>query len=252
MSGKMREDFKMKMSIIVFLTHTLFFPVAYGASDLVTDDASLLDIYKLSYQEREPGIDAYEVTMLVSERFLRIDESGEDSGYIIYDDKIKTIFSVSHYDKSILVIKEQPFSIKQLDVESTVEYLPLTDAPTVSGKALFNYRVFIGEESAEENCLELQLAEGLLPEVTSLLKKYQHVISGQQVKMLKNTIKEIQTPCYLVDQIYNEGLYYDKGLPVQEWHSNEKSKRLINYKKLKVKATVFDLPDDYNEFSIMQ
>lgn len=245
-------NFKVKVSLIVFLTQLFSSPVLSDTSGSVVAGVRMLDVYKLSYQEREPGIDAYEVTMLVSERFLRIDESGENTGYIIYDDKIKTIFSVSHFDKKILVIKEQPLDITQLNIKPTVEYLQLSDAPTVSGKTLFNYRVFSGEGSEEETCTELQVAEGLLPEVAALLKKYQRVISGQQVKMLDNTIKEMQTPCYLIDQIYNEGLYYDKGLPIQEWHSNEKSKLLTGYKKVKVKATVFDLPADYSEFSIMK
>jgi len=245
-------NFKITVSLFIFLTQLFSSPVWSETNTSESEKVPMLDVYKLSYQEHEPGIDTYEVTMLVSDRFLRIDESGEDTGYIIYDDKIKTIFSVSHFDKRILVIKEQPFSIKQLNVLSTVEYLPLSDAPTISGKPLFNYRIFTGKGVEEKTCAQLQVAKGLLPKVASLLKKYQRVISGQQVKMLDNTIKEVQTPCYLVDQIYNEGLYYDKGLPIQEWHSNEKSKRLVDYKKVKVKATVFDLPTGYEKFSILK
>ena len=48
------------------------------------------EVYQLSYIEREPGTDDYEVTMLVSDRYIRIDEAGEESGYIIYDDKDKS------------------------------------------------------------------------------------------------------------------------------------------------------------------
>ncbi len=213
-------------------------------------DIKKTKVYKLTYQEREPGIDPYEITMLISNRFIRIDETGEDSGYIIYDDKQKTIFSASHYDRRTLVIKPEFFSAEKSGIKSDVEYLALADAPSVSGKTLFNYRITTGKKKEEKTCAELQIVEGLLPEVTAMLKSYQQVLSGQQVKMLKNTIKEVQTPCYLVDQIYNEGLYYDKGLPIQEWHSNEKSKMLIDYQQLEVDNKVFELPEGYTEFSV--
>lgn len=223
--------------------------VTVQADDTPVDQTSA---YELTYQEHEPGVDSYEVRMLVSKRFLRVDETDDDSGYIIYDDKLKTIYSVSHFDKKILVIKSSAFSAKDSGVKSSVEYLQLTDAPKVSGKNMFNYRVHTGDKQSGETCSDIQLVEGLLPEVTAILKNYQQVISGQQVKLVKKTIKEVQTACYLVDQIYNDGLYYDKGLPIQEWHSNDKSRILLDYKKVMIKAHLFDLPAGYSRFSISE
>ncbi|VAW52589.1 hypothetical protein MNBD_GAMMA05-447 [hydrothermal vent metagenome] len=210
------------------------------------------NVFKLTYIEREQGMDEYEVTMLVSDRYIRVDESGEESGFIIYDDKDKTIFSVSHHDHSILVIKEHVFSNDSSPVKPVVEYLELADAPMVSGKSMFNYRVFVNVEKkgVEETCMEIQLVEGLMPEVRKILQNYQKVVSGQQVKMVDNEITEMQTACFFVDQIYNSGEYYEKGLPVQEWHSNEGSKILTDYKKVSVNSNKFKLPEDYRQFSI--
>jgi len=214
------------------------------------------EVYKLSYLEREPGTDEYEVTMLISARYIRVDEEGENSGFIVYDDKDKVIYSVSHHDKSVLVIKEHVFTMDNLPVKPTVEYLPLADAPMVSGKAVFNYRVYINqnnskaENESEETCIEVQLVENLLPEVRTILQNYQKVISGQQVKMTDNKITELQTACYYIDQIYNTGAYFEKGLPIQEWHSNERSKILTGYKKITVHSDKFKIPQDYRQFSI--
>ena len=217
-----------------------------------------LEVYKLSYLEREPGIDEYEVTMLISARYIRIDEEGESSGFIVYDDKDKVIYSVSHHDKSVLVIKEHVFTTDNLPVKPTIEYLPLADAPTVSGKNVFNYRVYINENNSksenenenEETCIEVQLVENLLPEVRVILQNYQKVVSGQQVKMVDNEITELQTACYYIDQIYNTGAYFEKGLPIQEWHSNERSKILTGYSKVSVASDKFKIPQDYRQFSI--
>ncbi len=213
-----------------------------------------LDGYKLSYIEREPGTDEYEVTMLISSRYIRVDEEGETSGFIVYDDKDKVIYSVSHDDQSILVIKQHVFSIENLPVKPKIEYLALADAPMVSGKAVFNYRVYVNENNSdgesEETCIEVQLVEDLLPEVRTILQNYQKVVSGQQVKMVDNKITATQTACYYIDQVYNTGAYFEKGLPVQEWHSNERSKILTGYSRVSIDPDKFKIPEKYRRFSI--
>jgi len=228
----------------------IILPCLLSALSCPAFSADKEDVYKLSYIEREPGTDEYEVTMLVSDRYIRVDEAGEESGFIVYDDKEKTIFSVGHHDKSILVIKEYNFSIDSSPVKPVVEYLQLADAPKVSGKNMFNYRAFVNTDGGEETCLEIQLVEGLMPEVRTILQNYQKVVSGQQVKMVNNVITEMQTACFFVDQIYNSGEYYEKGLPVQEWHSNERSKILTDYKKVSVDSGKFKLPEGYRQFSV--
>lgn len=241
---------------LILLTVLLVLSAAISAQTKKQD----FEVYKLSYIEREPGTDEYEVTMLISSRYIRVDEEGESSGFIVYDDKDKVIYSVSHDDQSVLVIKEHVFSAADLPVKPKIEYLPLADAPMVSGKAVFNYRVYIsennsegesdGQSESEETCLEVQLVENLLPEVRTILQNYQKVVSGQQVKLVDNKITELQTACYYIDQIYNTGAYYEKGLPVQEWHSNERSKILTGYSKVSVASNKFKIPENYRRFSI--
>jgi len=206
--------------------------------------------YLLSYIEREPGVDEYEVTMLISDRFIRIDEAGDQSGYIIYDDKDKIIYSVSNVDKSVLVITSHVFSEKDLPVKATIEYLQLDDAPTVSGKEIYNYRVYPAKDKEETSCTEIQLVENILPKVRKILRNYQLVVSGQQVKTTDNKLSELQTACYFIDEIYNTGAYYEKGLPIQEWHNNERSKILTSYKKVALEKGKFMVPEKYKRFSV--
>ena len=215
-------------------------------------------VYKLSYLEREPETGEYKVTMLLSSRYIRVDEEGDNSGFIVYDDTDKIIYSVSHDDQSVLVIKQHVFSTADLPVKPIIEYLQLADAPMVSGKNVFNYRVYINrnnseakiDDESEETCLEVQLVENLLPEVRVILQNYQKVISGQQVKMADNKVTELQTACYYIDQVYDTGAYFEKGLPIQEWHSNEHSKILTGYSKVSVDSDKFKIPQDYRQFSI--
>lgn len=235
---------------------TLAFVISFdlSAKSKTENEKQTKEVYQLSYIEREPGTDEYEVTMLVSDRYIRIDEVGEESGYIVYDDKAKVIYSVAHQDKSVLVIKKHKFSEKNSPAKAKVEYLQLADAPQVSGKDIYNYRVFVnsgtGKNTEEETCTEIQLVEDLLPKVRGILQNYQKVVSGQQVKMTDNKITEIQTACFYADQIYNTGAYYKKGLPIQEWHSNDRSKILTTYDKIKIDPAKFKVPKSYRQFSV--
>ncbi len=226
---------------------------AYAASPQKPEK---IKVYQLMYREKESGLDPYKVRMLISKRYIRIDEMDDKSGYIIYDNKKKAIYSVSHYDKRILVIKPGNVLAKNPDLNTKIEYRKLDDAPPVSGKPIFNYSILASIQTEnvkkQKTCADYQLVEGLLPKVTRMLKNYQQVLSAQQVQMLKRTIKGVQTPCYLADQIYDKGLYYDKGLPVHEWHSNQKSKILLDYKQVKVNPDLFTLPENYSRFSITQ
>jgi len=235
---------KYLLLILLFIS-----PLVAIAKTQENENNNLQQVYELQYMEREQGVDDYETIMLVSDRYIRIDEVGEDSGFIIYDNKNKIIYSVSHHDQSVLIIKEYAFSEKDSPVKHELEYLPLADAPTISGHNIFNYRLYT-TEGDEKTCTEIQLVENLLPEVTAILQNYQMIVSGQQVKMTDNKINDMQTACYFVDQIYNTGEYYKKGLPVQEWHSNEHSRILTSYKKIFVSKEKFTIPEKYRQFSI--
>ena len=231
------------LSLSVLLTATSLQAAPADAS------AAEVDAYGLYYIEREPGVDEYEVKMTVTDRYVRVDEGEGDGGYIIYDDEEQVIYSVSHHDRSVLVIEANPFTDDKIPVKGVVEYLELADAPKVEGKQIYNYRVH-PLNAEDETCTELQLVEGLLPEVRKILKRFQLVISGQQVSLSDNVIDEMRNACYYIDQIYNAGDYYDKGLPIQEWRSNERSRILTSYKKEKAKPGLFDIPEDYRQFSI--
>ena len=82
-----------------------------------------------------------------------------------------------------------------------------------------------------------------------LFRDYQTSLSGQLVASLHNTPEEYRTPCFLLHQVHNQGDYYSKGMPIQEWHSRGYMKRLKNYSREKVSDELFKLPQGYEEYS---
>lgn len=211
-----------------------------------------VEAVKLSYQEFEQGIDPYRVSYTVSGEFLRIDDESDSSGYIVYDIGKNTIYSISHYDKSILVIPEYRAAEFKPDFEVEIDYQAMEGAPGIAGKKVYNYQVKAITSLTSETCMAVQLVPGLMPDVAQTLQKFQKLVSGQQVATLEKTPEEFRTPCYLVDQVYNQGEYYSKGLPIQEWHSNERQRQLLNFEDVKVDVSIFDIPVEYRQYSLME
>ena len=163
--------------------------------------ASEVPAHEIVYEEKEEGTDVYIVKYTVSDHSIRIDdseESGEDeSGFIIFDLKKETIYSVSHFDKTILIIPKYSYTKKEKAEEDKIKpiitYKKLDDAPTITGKAVFNYMSMVATDTGLEVCMDVQLAENLLPSVISKLKQYQTVVSSQQVKTIKMTPEDYRT-----------------------------------------------------------
>jgi len=235
---------KQKLANYIALTVLL----ATGTAQV--NSAELLDAVELIYKEIEENTEPYTVRYKVSRDYIRIDDESDSSGYIVFDIKGNTIYSVSHYDNSILVVPEYPHEPYRPEFEVQVEYKVLDNAPTIQDRKVYNYRVSAVTTVTTETCMDLQLVPGLLPEVASSLQAFQQLVSNQQVINLENTPAEFRTPCYLIDQIYNKGDYYSKGLPVQEWHSNERQRQLINFSRIEVDPAIFEIPLDYRQYSL--
>ena len=212
--------------------------------------AESVNAVKLTYQEQEQGVDPYVVTYTMSSEFLRIDDEADNSGYIIYDLKQNRIYSISHYDQSILVVPQYPEKEFKPGFNLDIEYKLLENAPMISQKKVYSYRVTAVTKVTSETCMDIQLVPGLLPEVTKSLQSFQKIISAQHTLNLEQTPEEFKTPCYLVDQVYNKGDYYSKGLPIQEWHSNDKRRQLMNFENTEADAEIFKIPQEYRQYSL--
>ena len=83
------------------------------------NSAEMLDAVELIYKEIEENTEPYTVRYQVTRDHIRIDDESDSSGYIVFDIKGNTIYSVSHYDKSIL---EAPASSESGSSDGDDEY----------------------------------------------------------------------------------------------------------------------------------
>jgi hypothetical protein len=221
-----------------------------GVSTAGTPQATSPDGIILSYEEQEAGVEAYPVRILVVPGYLRMDDGHDDDDFMLFDRSSRTIFSISHEDRNILIIEQ----VKPADGQATPPDLNLgiektedKNVPPVAGRSPEIYRF----TAAGETCLEAVVVPGLLPPAVQALGEYERLLAERQRSTLDNTPVEFRTPCYLSRYVYAPGRQLEKGLPIQEWDSSGYRRTLTDFRdKVPIDPGLFELPSGYDRHTL--
>jgi hypothetical protein len=197
----------------------------------------------LVWQEQETGITPYASRMLVTADYLRSDEGRDDSDYLLYDRRIRQIFSVSHDQRTVLVITADPVPEQagpRPDVDVQVTAQP--EAPRIAGRMASHVRL----SSGGEECLQATVVPGLLPEVTAALRELRGVLAGRQYHDMDRMPEETRTPCFLANYVYAGDRHLQLGLPILEVVSGGVQRVLQDYRvDQSVPTALFEVPAGY-------
>jgi len=210
--------------------------------------AADLNVQAFWYEELEQDLPPSLHRYLVSDHFLRIDGGQANDDYILFDAAKKIIYSINHEDQTLLTLTSTAWQLPEFEFKRHQVTEKLESAPKLMGKTVTNYRLFADSDL----CTEIQLVPDIHPRSRKMFRDYQQVLSGQQVQTLFNTPEDMRSPCFLIDQVFNTGDYYDQGLPVQEWHSRGYARLLKDVKPLKVDEKMFSLPEKYQSYYPLQ
>ena len=189
----------------------------------------------------------YSSRLIVTPDFLRFDEGKDDSDFLLFDRKTKTIYNTSTQDETILVIHNQAVALpNKSDWEHNVD----TDnkkSPSVGGKTVKHWVLLTNNVV----CYDLYAAQDLLPEVTSALSEYRQVLATQQAEIYVSTLERKRDVCDLANNVYMPDRYLKHGFPVKYRDRDGRGEELVGYKEaVEVKPGLFKLPAGFKEYSI--
>jgi len=199
------------------------------------------------FTEQEPDLDPYRTRMIVTQRYLRIDEGDDGGDFLLFDRKKKTIYSTNTQDRRVLVIhprplaKPSPLALEHQELKDDTHY------PPVGGRPVVHYRYFTNREL----CLDVFSAEGLLPPVTQALREYHNVLAGEQAVLL--AAPEFMTPsgCDLANNIYVPSRHLQRGFPIRQQDMTGRTRELQDFTRaIAVKSELFHLPRSYTFFTV--
>lgn len=224
------------MRILLAVVGMLLLPGAFAAEGSM-----------LIYRQQETGIESYNTRILVTERYVRMDDDEDDGDYVLFDRKQGLISSVTHGDGTVLeiparkVTQEPPMKLNRRSSEVQLE-----NAPDVGKQAPHHYRLFVNDAA----CYNVVAVKGLLEETRQALIAFREVLSGEHAKLLPRLPADQQDPCDLARNTFHPAWQLEFGLPIQEWDEQGRGQLLLDYKeRVELDDQLFTLPADYRHYT---
>jgi len=207
-------------------------------------EEGMVSVDWLLYEEE----DQYPVRILVSVDYVRFDDNYDASDFLLLDRRTHTLFSVSHEERSILVIEGKPGGTSlPSNIDLTEERSEDDDAPTIGGNSPLHVRF----KANNELCYEAVLVPGLMERAAVALSEYAELLGLRQLDSLESVPDAMQTPCFMARYVYRPARHYREGLPVREWDAEGYLRTLMDFgEHRRVSPGLFVLPNDYEQFRI--
>lgn len=201
----------------------------------------------LVYQVAEPGVDPYISRILVTPKFVRLDEGEGAQDFTLYDRTERIMYNVSHEEHSALVLNPPVTTLTKpdsllLEQQSDRD----ADAPKIAGRAPENITLLANGKV----CRELVAVPGLMPEAMAGLREFHALLGRVQAATLSSMPVQMQTPCDLADNVYAPLRALDHGLPIQE-RSGSGQRALLDFAPAHpVDEAIFTIPAAYGQIML--
>lgn len=201
----------------------------------------------LLYQAHEPGIAPYASRILVTGRYVRMDDGMDEGDYLIFDRQSRLISSVAHKDQTVFEIPSRAITLEPpMALERRTEQVEVGKAPKVAGIQPQQHQLYVNDTL----CYSVVAVPGLMKDTVQALRDFRQVLAGEQAKALPTIPADMQLPCDLALNTFHYDWHLEFGLPIQEWDEAGKGQMLMDYKKgFKVDEKLFELPQGYQHYS---
>jgi hypothetical protein len=208
-----------------------------GTATAADQQASLL-----VYRVWEEGLSPYISRVLVTPRYVRMDEGEGVSQYTLYDREKAIMYNVDDEERSVLVM-DPPTGVPSMPDTLTLgqKVEVQADAPTVGGVQPQQVTL----SANDDTCRVLVAVPGLMEEAVAGMRDLQGTLARIQAATLGAIPAEMQTPCDLAENVYAPLRALDHGLPIQD-RSTGRSRSLVDFSaEHRVSDELFALPGDY-------
>ena len=170
------------------------------------------------FVEQERGVEPFQTRMIVTEKFLRIDDGVDSNSFVLYDRVKKVVYNTNPDEKRTMAIHEK--SLKKGHVfeppfkltHSVKEMPELKDAPTIEGKSAKRYQLFTNDKM----CYDVVAIKGLMPQVVTALTQFYKLMATDSVVTFNNIPADMHDACDMTIATFKPTRHFEFGFPVQE------------------------------------
>lgn len=202
---------------------------------LASVGAQAADMIELRYQDQDPGDAPYLTRVLITDRYLRLDDGNDNADFVLLERKSSTLTNVLHGENSMTRLPKRKLPKAHAPRHKFEEKVMPVRAGTT--------RVQIFSEG--KLCSETVAAKNLLPEASKALAEFKSALAYTQWQTYQNTPADVRQHCDLVNHVWNAGRVLAYGLPLEERDDTGRTRQLMDSGRKPLNAELFKLPKHY-------
>lgn len=207
------------------------------------------------FMEKEKGVEPYQTRMIITKKFVRVDDGEGAKSFVLYDRNKKVVYSINPEEKTIMAVHEKkqeknakvepPFKLEH----SFKEMPAMKDAPSIDGMQAKHYQLLTNNEV----CYDVVAIKGLMPDAVTALTEFHKHMAADSLQTFNNIPADLHNACDMSMTTFAPARQFQFGFPIQEWGNREYVRFLIDYKtNYEAAPTLFDFPQDYKHYSVQE
>lgn len=202
--------------------------------------AQAADMVELRYQDSEADGQSYQTRILVSSRYLRMDEGNDDGDFVLLDRKTGKIVNVLHERKMLLAMHDRKLPKAPPQTYKVEKKVTPVREGTVRVQVLADGKL----------CSETVAAVKLFPDAARALAEYKAALAYTQWTSYRGTPSELRQDCDLVHHVRQTGYALSQGLPIEERDYAGRVRQYAGGEKHAVRPGLFRLPKGYERIQL--
>lgn len=197
----------------------------------------------LHYMDQDTGQAPYPTRILVTERYLRMDNGQDGDDFLLMDRKAMRMWNVTPDRKEILEIDRKPVRMAKpgrWDVHEKIAPAP------ARGKGVEQVTLYVNGVE----CSRITARAGIFPGVVAALKAYKETMAAVQADTFQSTPKDMRNDCDLALNVFEIDREFSHGLPLDENFQDGRSRRLESYREEEARPGLFVLPKNFRRINI--
>ncbi len=219
-----------------------------GLQPGLTNAGDMIPLDRLTYEVQEGDRAPYVTRIWVSPDMMREDDGEDGSGYVLFDRRDKTVYSVNLEERSVLVVPlaeagEPAAGPSDLNLRQ----LKGVQAPGVGGRPPEHWQLRLGEQV----CQEGWTVPGLMPESIAAMSEYREALARQHRLTLAYIPEAYRDLCDDAVQVFAPTALLQKGLPLRTWDAKGVVWKLMEFQRVEADPqTLFERPEGLEVMSM--
>lgn len=198
------------------------------------------EMIEIRYQDSESDGVSYLTRLLVTDRYLRMDQGGDKDDFVLLDRKSGKVVNVQREREMLIVMQNRPLpkaSPQHYKIEKKV-------TPVKEGTV----RVQVLADGKQ--CSETVATRKLFPDAARAMAELNAAMAYTQLATYQSTPADMRQDCELVHLVWHTGLALSQGLPLEARDYSGRVRRYLGGGKRLLKAELFKVPEGYFQFEL--